>query len=75
MILYFGTRMELKTIPEGSVLAEIHSFAQRQAIGCCAKGEPKVFFMEVEPDEVRFVEDIGYLRYNKEPVGWHRVGR
>lgn len=75
MILYFGTRFFSKIVPEGSKVIDNHEYAILQAFDCRAIGSPKVFFIEAEPNEVRFVEEIGYLRNSKEPVGWHRVGR
>lgn len=75
MILYFGTRFFSEIVPEGSKLIDNHEYAILQAFDCRAKGSPKVFFIEAESDEVRFVEEIGYLCNSKKPVGWHRVGR
>lgn len=75
MILYFGSRYYSSVIPEGSVVTEEHIFAQIQAKSCHASGSPKVFFIEVGPEDVRFVNEIGYLRKNTKSVGWHRVGR
>lgn len=75
MIMYFGTRLKTPIVPEGSQVIEWHEYAILQAYDCRARGCPKVYFIEVEPDEIRFVEEFGYLRRSKEPVGWHRVGR
>ncbi len=75
MILYFGSRYFSEVIPEGSKVIDDHEYAILHAFDCRAIGAPKVFFIEVEPDEVRFEENIGYLRNSKKPVGWHRVGR
>lgn len=75
MILYFGTKYKISIVPEGSRVVDNHRYAVLQAYDCRATGCPKVYFIEAEPDEIRFVEEIGYLRRAKEPVGWHRVGR
>jgi hypothetical protein len=75
MIVYFGSRFGSSVIAAGSAVTEEHLFAQLQAIGCHAKGTPIVYFLEVEPENIRFVDEIGYLRYNTKPIAWHRVGR
>lgn len=75
MIFYFGTRFDSSVVSEGSQVIDDHQYAMLQAFDCRAKGSPKVYFIEAEPDEIRFVEEIGYLRTTKKPIGWHRVGR
>lgn len=75
MILYYGSRFFSEVIPEGSRVIDSHEYAILQAFDCRYKGSPKVFFIEAEPDEIRFIEEIGYLRNSKKPIGWHRVGR
>ena len=75
MLLYHGSRMELSELLPGSTLCETHEEATRRAQACLAKGDARVYFVELDPSEVMFEGELGYLVYNRKPASWHRVGK
>lgn len=75
MLLFHGTRLELNVLLPGSCVAETHEEAAKRARLCLAVGVPRVYYLELDPTEVIFEGEIGYLVNDRKPLSWHRVGQ